>query len=514
MVIVLEFLLILTAISLLVARGNSKEYKILGVSLLWLALNVLTIIIYISKKGGIEPQMTPFLFFNHEIKRFLQYLSIRLSHLGYVMAIGRTMFPLFILKTALKNNMVPRFRKLIYHEKWFWLPIILTLVAYHPRVFNGLSSWNPQVTMTALRLLDLILLAYVITALVIVTTELFAIQLKIYRQRYVFFSILFFIVSIIYFTSFIQNPIQVYQFYTTEFVWQRGLFSLLSILTVRAYLFLIVVSFIASFIGILALSKYTQIYLRKNQLETKMRKKTNEIIPTITMFIHSIKNQYLANKVLYKRIEKELQNMKLTDKEGVENQAEAGEVASIQHYLDALKDENTSTLGRIDDLYKAIRANVVALKPYPIEEIVVELEQLYYLKYPNGQLNIEMQDTSRLLLDKELFIDAVLNLLVNAQEAIDLADRPDGLIELVIYNVRAFCVLEIKDNGIGIDIGQELQIFEPFNSSKNSKTNWGMGLYFVKSIIASHYGEIECYNNKDTQGATFMLCIPLFKWER
>ena len=63
MVIILEFLLILTAVTLIVARGNSKEYKLLGVSLLWLALNVLTVIIYISKKGGLDPQSNSFFFF-------------------------------------------------------------------------------------------------------------------------------------------------------------------------------------------------------------------------------------------------------------------------------------------------------------------------------------------------------------------------------------------------------------------------------------------------------------------
>ena len=477
MVIFLEILLILTAISLLISRGNSKEYKLLGISLLWLALNVLTIIIYIAKKGGIDPQMIPFLFMNHQIKRYLQYLAIRLSYLGYVMAIGRTMFPIFILKTALKNNRVPRFRKLLVHGHWFWLPIIVTLTIYQPKVFTWLSTGNQVMTMQALRLLDIVLVAYVVTALVIVITEYFAIQLKIYRQRYIFFSLLFFIICLIYLTGFIQNPVQVYQFYTTEFVWQKGLFSLLSILTVRPYIILIAVSFLASFIGILAFSKYTHIYLRKNQ--------------------------YLANKVLYKRMDKAINQM-----------SDTTDVANIQTYLEALKEENRSTLGRIDELYKSIRSNVVVLKPYAIEDVMDDLKKLYDLKYPKGQLNINLQESSILLLDKELFLDAVLNLLINAQEAIDLAGQTDGQIEVHVYNVRAFCVIEIQDNGIGVEMGREQQIFEPFKSNKNSKTNWGMGLYFVKSIMASHNGEIEFYNNKETQGATFMLSIPLFKWER
>lgn len=501
MVIILEFLLILTAVTLIVARGNSKEYKLLGVSLLWLALNVLTVIIYISKKGGLDPQSNSFFFLSNDIKRFLQYLEIRLSHLGYLMVIGRTLFPVFVLRTALKNNMVPRFRKLVHHAKWFWLPITVILVIYFPTVFHSLYAWNASVTMTILRGLDLFLIAYVLVSLVIVVTELFAIQLKIYRQRYVFFCILFFIVCIIYFTNFIQNPVQIYQFYTTEFVWQSGLFSLLSILNLRLYVILIVISFLAAFIGIIALSKYTKMYLRKTQFETRLRKKKEEVAPPTTMFIHSVKNQYLANKVLYKRIEKEIHSDEV-------------DMNKVKDYIRALQEENHTTLTRIEELYKSIRGNVVILKPYQVDDIVETLKQLYKTKYPNGNLSVTIQDSSQLLLDKELFLDAMLNLLINAQEAIDVSGNPKGQINLTLYNVRAYCVFKITDNGIGMNEMQNLEIFEPFSSSKNSKTNWGVGLYFVKTIIDNHYGDIDFYNNENGIGATFEVNIPLFKWER
>lgn len=32
------------------------------------------------------------------------------------------------------------------------------------------------------------------------------------------------------------------------------------------------------------------------------------------------------------------------------------------------------------------------------------------------------------------------------------------------------------------------KIFEPFYSSKNSNSNWGMGLYYVREIVKSHLG--------------------------
>ena len=38
---------------------------------------------------------------------------------------------------------------------------------------------------------------------------------------------------------------------------------------------------------------------------------------------------------------------------------------------------------------------------------------------------------------------------------------------------------------------EQKKIFEPFYSSKNSNTSWGMGLYHVRTIVRAHVGSLR-----------------------
>ena len=54
--------------------------------------------------------------------------------------------------------------------------------------------------------------------------------------------------------------------------------------------------------------------------------------------------------------------------------------------------------------------------------------------------------------------------------------------------VNGICV---RDHGVGIgkyDLGK---IFDPFYSSKNSNSNWGLGLYYVRTIVKKHMGTLK-----------------------
>ena len=66
----------------------------------------------------------------------------------------------------------------------------------------------------------------------------------------------------------------------------------------------------------------------------------------------------------------------------------------------------------------------------------------------------------------------------------------------------------ISDRGKGIDKKQKKHIWEPFNSSKNSSTNWGIGMYFTRLVIKRHFGSISFSPRKDG-GTSFMVMLPL-----
>ena len=72
-------------------------------------------------------------------------------------------------------------------------------------------------------------------------------------------------------------------------------------------------------------------------------------------------------------------------------------------------------------------------------------------------------------------------------------------------NNKMCIVVNIKDNGTGIDSEIEPRLFTKF--ATKSESGLGLGLYISKSIIEAHGGKIWGENNKDSNGATFTFSL-------
>ena len=116
------------------------------------------------------------------------------------------------------------------------------------------------------------------------------------------------------------------------------------------------------------------------------------------------------------------------------------------------------------------------------------------------------------LMNKEKFLLALFNILINAKDAILAAQRENGLIRISadrIFVPRAqqnFVRIRVSDNGTGIDEKIIGKIFEPYFTTKGDKGT-GLGLTTVKEIIEENSGWIEIDAKKGT-GTTFILFLP------
>lgn len=98
--------------------------------------------------------------------------------------------------------------------------------------------------------------------------------------------------------------------------------------------------------------------------------------------------------------------------------------------------------------------------------------------------------------DRDLLIQAVLNLIINAGEALKEVEAPRIDIRTRFRDVvpGAFCPkarlsLDVLDNGPGVDPRLGTDVFSPFVSSKPAGE--GLGLAFVSRIAALHGGGVE-----------------------
>ena len=95
------------------------------------------------------------------------------------------------------------------------------------------------------------------------------------------------------------------------------------------------------------------------------------------------------------------------------------------------------------------------------------------------------------------------NVLKNAVEATERRD--DARVEVGLTIRGAVAVVEISDNGPGMDAAQRERMFLPFFTTKPNGT--GLGLAIVKKIMDLHGGEIEI-ESAPGKGTTVRLIIP------
>jgi PAS domain S-box-containing protein len=102
----------------------------------------------------------------------------------------------------------------------------------------------------------------------------------------------------------------------------------------------------------------------------------------------------------------------------------------------------------------------------------------------------------------------VLNILVNAMQAIESAARSEGLIRVTAWTTSEELILEIADNGTGIDPDNMSKLFDPFFTTKPVGEGTGLGLSISHNIITGHGGRIEVESQVGI-GTAFRITLPL-----
>ncbi|QDV35204.1 Sporulation kinase E [Tautonia plasticadhaerens] len=102
----------------------------------------------------------------------------------------------------------------------------------------------------------------------------------------------------------------------------------------------------------------------------------------------------------------------------------------------------------------------------------------------------------------------VLNLLINASQAIDELDRPEGgRIRIRIRDEADAQVVEVCDDGCGIDPDHLPRLYDPFFTTKPVGEGTGLGLAISHSIVTGHGGSIAV-DSGPGRGTTFRLRLP------
>ena len=102
----------------------------------------------------------------------------------------------------------------------------------------------------------------------------------------------------------------------------------------------------------------------------------------------------------------------------------------------------------------------------------------------------------------------LLNLLVNAVQAIEEADRPEGnRLRVGASEDGEFHAIEVEDNGRGIDPEHLPRLFDPFFTTKPVGEGTGLGLSISHGIVTGHGGRIDV-QSRPGHGTCFRILLP------
>ena len=121
----------------------------------------------------------------------------------------------------------------------------------------------------------------------------------------------------------------------------------------------------------------------------------------------------------------------------------------------------------------------------------------------------------QVLADPILIGQVLLNLIRNAAESIEAAQRPPDerritlLASLILIEDHSAVQFAVEDTGCGLPPGVQERLYEGFFSTK--REGMGIGLNLCRSIIEAHQGRLRAvnlYNGGQTVGCRFSFWIP------
>lgn len=169
----------------------------------------------------------------------------------------------------------------------------------------------------------------------------------------------------------------------------------------------------------------------------------------------------------------------------------------------------------VSDLLNTAKMRIEPLAPHQesveVCSLLKDIVQRYKSMERAKQIQIDYESyltTLAINIDKHLFIQMVTNIIDNAVTSIG----ENGRILVHLQRHLDFCIIDIKDNGPGIEERHHKLIFERFyriDPSRNRRTGGvGLGLTIVKQIIDAHHGRIELHS-KPGEGSTFRIYLPV-----
>jgi two-component system sensor histidine kinase HydH len=176
-----------------------------------------------------------------------------------------------------------------------------------------------------------------------------------------------------------------------------------------------------------------------------------------------------------------------------------------EHLAQIVVDETIRLNSIVVEFLDFARPQKISTRPSSMNDVVKKVVDFISQELSKNKIDMVLDLAPGLPdcnIDQELFYRAMLNILVNAIQAM-----PEGGELKIISRQGAGGQTEliISDTGIGMSKDKTKEIFTPFFTDKNKGT--GLGLAITKNIVDAHNAEIKVESSEGL-GTTFTIILP------
>ncbi len=186
----------------------------------------------------------------------------------------------------------------------------------------------------------------------------------------------------------------------------------------------------------------------------------------------------------------------------------------VRHNLERMIARTRDGVHRVASIVQNLRGMARTappkLEPALVRDLVGPAFEMVQGRGKRGhiEVGVDVPSTLRVSCVSSQISQVILNLLVNAIQAVESADRPEG--GRVIVRARETgddVSIAVSDNGGGIAAEDIPRLFDPFFTTKVVGEGTGLGLSISHGIVSGHGGRIDVASEPG-RGSTFTVVLP------
>jgi len=185
---------------------------------------------------------------------------------------------------------------------------------------------------------------------------------------------------------------------------------------------------------------------------------------------------------------------------------ESKEVHNISKFIQNSTQQMSETINDFMNFSKPEAENEF----FTLKDVIIDIDHMIatQLKSHGIKFVTILNDEISIFGQKNELTHVLINVITNSRDALDGLMMEDKVIVLYAYRQDDNYIIEISDNGGGIDFDIMDKIFNPYFTTKDQGKGTGIGLHMAKEIIQKDFnGSISVQNIEE--GAEFQIVLKI-----